>query len=117
MKDCQIKSIIEIEQIAKFCRSSATLLSRHRVIFTRYERTYAAHLRNRRWFRSVPEAAGLKNVLAARQLLPEKNSARVCYVLHPGALRLMSLEGRHLRNHIRNTLLKRQFRAIHRLLQ
>lgn len=36
---------------------------------------------------------------------------------HPGALRLMSLDRRHLRNHIRNTLLKRQFRAIHRLLR
>lgn len=63
---------------------------------------------------AVPERqAGLKNVLAARQLLPEENSARK-YVTFcdPGALRLMSLDESHLRNHIRNMPLKRQFLAV-----
>lgn len=63
---------------------------------------------------AVPERqAGLKNVPAARQLLPEENSARKYVTLcHPGALRLMSLDESHPRNHIRNMPLKRQFLAV-----
>jgi len=44
------------------------------------------HLQNRQWIRPVSEAAGLKNVLAARQLLPEENSAGVRYVLPSGSI-------------------------------
>lgn len=63
---------------------------------------------------AVPERqAGLKNVPAARQLLPEENSAREYVTFcHPGALRLMSLDESHPRNHIRNMPLKRQFLAV-----
>jgi len=62
---------------------------------------------------AAPEAAGLKNGLAARGRYYRKRIPRE-YVTscHPRALRLMSLDGRHLRNHIRNTPLKRQFHAV-----
>lgn len=62
---------------------------------------------------AAPEAADLKNVLAVCGSYYRKRVPRE-YVTscHPRALRLMSLDGRHLRNHIRNTPLKRQFHAI-----
>jgi hypothetical protein len=75
-----MKSIIEPERIAKFCRPAATLLCPT----SRNIRDLRADLRSTYEIDggfAIPEAAALKNVLAARQLLPEENSAEVPYVL------------------------------------
>lgn len=115
MKGCQIRSIIEAKQMLSLERNVIIPTSRNiQELRADLRSTYEIDRR----IRPVPEAVGLKNVLAVRQLLPEENSAGECVTFcHPGALRLMSLDGRHLRNHIRNTPLKRQFHAIYRLLR
>lgn len=58
------------------------------------------------------EFAGTRRIWkTSRQLLLEENFGGVTSVSVPGSSRLMSLDRRHLWNHIRNASVKRQFRA------
>lgn len=115
MKDCQIKFYNRGEVN---CESLS--LERNVIVLT--SRNIQADLRSTCeidvGFAAVSEAPSLKNVPTARQLLPEERILRESRERERGdmlrsaireALRLMSLDGRHLRNHKKHTPLKRQF--------
>lgn len=76
------------------------------VIFTSRSKSGSREMERRRirW-----NSADLKNVPTV--ITPEENFGGVTSVSVAGSSRLMSLDRRHRWNHIRNTSVKRQFRA------
>lgn len=87
IKGFRIQFIIESEQIVKFCRSSATLLSLTSRNIHEKAGGLTRHLWNRRWIRRSGEATGLKNVLAVAAVITGREfHGRVCYVLPSGSI-------------------------------